>query len=130
MSTDQNLIALIAKASQAVGSDAKLARAMGIAQQNISLWKSGERTCTPEDRARLAGFAKEDALQELVRATLEKTAGTLRGEQLRQVLGKWLHQTGGASVGALLSLGSMTYGALSLRDLGTSALDVLRCILC
>lgn len=130
MSTDQNLIALIAKASQAVGSDAKLARAMGIAQQNISLWKSGERTCTPEDRARLAGFAKEDALQELVRATLEKTAGTLRGEQLRQVLGKWLHQTGVASVGALAGLGSMTYGALSLKDVATSALDVLRCILC
>lgn len=130
MSIDPTLIALIAKASQAVGSDAKLARSMGIAQQNISLWKSGERTCTPEDRARLAGFAKEDALQELVRATLEKTAGTLRGEQLRQVLGKWLHQTGEASVGVLLSLASMTYGALSLRDAATSALDILRCILC
>jgi DNA-binding transcriptional regulator YdaS (Cro superfamily) len=130
MSTDQNLLALIAKASEAVGSDAKLARAMGIAQQNISLWKSGERTCTPEDRARLAGFAKEDALQELVRATLEKTAGTLRGEQLRQVLGKWLHQTGAVSVTALLGLASGTYGALSLKVAAASALDVLRCILC
>jgi DNA-binding transcriptional regulator YdaS (Cro superfamily) len=130
MQHDDALNRLIEKASEAAGSEAKLARAMGMPQQNISGWKSGIRTCTPEDRARLAAFAQEDALQELVRATLEKTAGTLRGEQLRQVLGKWLHQTGGATVGALLSLGSMTYGALSLRDAMTSALDVLRCILC
>lgn len=130
MSIDQNLNALILKAAAAVGSEANLARAMGIAQANISLWKSGMRTCTPEDRARLAGFAKEDAVQELIRATLEKTAGTLRGEQLRQVLGKWSHQTGVASVGALLSLGSMTYGAVSLKAVANSALDVLRCILC
>jgi hypothetical protein len=130
MTTDQTLVDLVTKAGIAAGSEYKLAKAMGIPQAHLSSWKAGTRTCTPEDRARLAGFAKEDALQELVRATLEKTAGTLRGEQLRQVLGKWLHQTGGATVGALLSLGSMTYGALSLKDATTSALDVLRCILC
>lgn len=123
MSTDENLNALIAKAAQAVGSEAKLARAMGIAQPNISLWKSGMRTCTPEDRARLAGFAREDALQEFVRATLEKTAGTLRGEQLRQLLGKSLHQTGAAAVSVLAVMGSLIYSALS-------SLDILRCILC
>lgn len=114
MSTHENLCDLIQKASDAVGSDAKLARAMGIAQQNISLWKAGTRTCTPEDRARLAGFAKEDAVQELIRATLEKTEGTLRGEQLRQVLGKWLHQTGAATGGALLSLASGICLALAM----------------
>lgn len=123
MTTLENLCALIQKASDTVGSDANLARAMGIAQQNISLWKAGTRTCTPEDRARLAGFAREDAVQELVRATLEKTEGTLRGEQLRQVLGKWLHQTTGALSGAF-ALG------LSLIFLSRYDLDVLRCILC
>lgn len=123
MSTQENLNALIAKASGVVGSDAKLARAMGIAQANISLWKAGTRTCTPEDRARLAGFAREDAVQELVRATLEKTEGTLRGEQLRQVLGKWLHQTS-AAIGGVFALG------LSLTFLTRYDLDVLRCIKC
>lgn len=123
MSTQENLNELIAKAAAVVGSEAKLARAMGIAQPNISLWKSGMRTCTPEDRARLAGFAREDAVQELVRATLEKTEGTLRGEQLRKLLGKWLHQTTGA-LGGVFVLG------LSLIFSTRDGLDVLRCIKC
>lgn len=123
MQDTETLIDLIDKAAQAVGSEAKLAKAMGLPQSNISNWKAGDRTCTPEDRARLAGFAKEDALQELVRATLEKTAGTLRGEQLRQVLGKWLHQTGGATVGGLLAMVSAAF-------LATNVLYVPQCILC
>lgn len=126
----EGLTALIERAAKQVGSEAKLARALGMPQSDISGWKSGHKGCTAADRARLAGFAKEDAVQELVRATLEKTAGTLRGEQLRQVLGKWLHQTGAVSVTALLSLASGTYGALNLKAAAASALDVLRCIKC
>lgn len=111
MQADVSLAALIGKAAELAGSEAKLARAMGIPQSHVTNWKAGTRTCTPEDRARLAGFAREDALQELVRATLEKTAGTLRGEQLRQILGKSLPQIIAGVVFALLVGVSMTSGS-------------------
>ncbi len=110
MSNQESLILLIEKAGAIAGSEYKLAKAMGVDQQTISGWKAGRRTCTPEDRARLAGFAREDAVQELIRATLEKTAGTLRGEQLYKLLGKSLQATGGATVSALLGVASLTSG--------------------
>lgn len=109
MSQDQSLINLIEKAGNAVGSEYKLAKAMGIPQAHISNWKSGLRNCTPADRARLAGFAQEDAVQELVRATINSAKG-LKHEQLMAVLGRSLRATGATSVTALLlvaSLGSL-----------------------
>ena len=98
---------LIESAGQRVGSEYKLAKALGVPQATVSSWKAGTRTCTPDDRARIAAFAGEDAVQELVRATLEKNAGTLRGEQLQRVLGKWSQATGAALATALLSLASL-----------------------
>ena len=97
---------LVEKAGTTAGSEYKLAKAMGVPQQMLTDWKAGRRTCTPEDRARLAGFANEDALQELVRSTLAKHAGTRKGEQLFQLLGKSLQATGGATVSVLLGLAS------------------------
>lgn len=120
MQQTETLKTLIDKAAAIVGSEAKLARALGVPAQHVSNWKAGSRTCMPEDRARIAGFAHEDALQELVRATLEKTEGTLRGEQLRKVLGKWLRQTGEA-------LHSVTPGVVSLI-FAVHLIDVPRCI--
>ena len=69
-------------------------------------------------------MANEDAVQELVRATLDNTRGTLRGEQLQTVLGKWLRATGGAAGGVLLSLNSLDYGTAS----NVAIANVLRCI--
>ena len=130
MASNPNLIELIEKAGKEIGSEYKLAKALGMPQQNLSGWKSGKRTCTPEDRARLAGFAREDALQEFIRATLEKTAGTVRGEQLQRLLGKLPRQTGEVSVTVLLSLVSLALGAMKFDAIRLAALDVLRCILC
>ncbi len=121
MSSNESLNLLIAKAGAIVGSEYKLAKALGVPQTHISAWKSGTRTCTPADRARLAGFAREDAVQELVRATIEAAKGTKR-EQLQRVLGKLSHQTGAALHGAVLGLISLTFGL--------TILDVPRCILC
>lgn len=115
----QNVQKVIDDAVAVVGSKSKLARALGVTPQRVNDWHSGACTCTPHDRAAIAGFARQDAVQELVRATLEKTAGTLRGEQLRQVLGKWLHQTGGASVSGLLGLASTIFLALAMLTPGT-----------
>jgi DNA-binding transcriptional regulator YdaS (Cro superfamily) len=106
---DQALLALIARASDHAGSGYKLAKLLGLPQQHISGWKSGARTCMPHDRARLAGLAGEDATQELVRATLAQTAGTHRGDQLRELLGKSSRRIGEAFALAALLLGSLTY---------------------
>lgn len=114
-----NVAELIERAANRTGSEYKLAKALGIAQQTLSNWKHGRRNCVPADRARIAGFAGEDALQELVRATLEDNAGTVKGEQLQRVLGKSSRQTGAVYVSAMLPLASLTYGTSQL----------IRCIL-
>ncbi len=117
---------LIDKAAANMGSEAKLARALGIPQTHVTMWKSGVRTCTPPDRARLAGFAGEDATQELVRATIEQSTGTRR-EQLEKVLGKLSRQTGAVAHTVAVSLGSVIFGSM----LPTNAhAYLIRCILC
>lgn len=111
MQPSENVRTLIERAASQVGSKSKLARAMGVTPQKINSWISGDCTCMPDDRARLAGFAHEDAVQELVRATLEKNAGTLRGEQLMRVLGKSLPQIIAGIVFALLVGTSLISGS-------------------
>ena len=115
---------LIDRAGKLVGSEYKLAQALGVPQSTISAWKSGVKNCTPPDRARLAALANEDAVQELVRATIANTSGTLRGEQLRSVLGKWLHQTGAADAFGLLAVTSLASGTAW----SAANVDLLRCI--
>lgn len=119
MSTDDRLILLIAKAAAIVGSEYKLAQELKLPPQTITGWKAGRRTCTPADRARIAGFAREDAVQELVRATIEAAKGTKR-EQLQKVLGKLSLQTGAALHSAVLTVASLAFGL--------ALIDVPRCI--
>ena len=113
---------LIDKASDLVGSPHALAKMLGVASSQVYDWRDGRKPCSAPDRARIAAFANEDPVQELVRATLEKTEGTLRGEQLRKALGKWLRQTGGVLHTVALGLVSASFGL--------TMLDVPRCILC
>jgi len=61
-------------------------------------------------------------MQELVLATLEETAGTTRGEQLKSVLGKSRRQTGAAL--------NTVIGGVMLLTFGLVSLDLPRCILC
>lgn len=106
--TDLEVVRLLDAAKDRLGSDYKVAKVMGVPQQQVSEWRTGKRTCVAADRALLAGLAGEDALQELVRATLAKYDGTSRGDKLRQLLGNALPRIGGAAVSALLVLGSLT----------------------
>lgn len=103
-----NVAELIERAASRTGSEYKLAKALGVPQQRVSNWKHGRESCSPADRARLAGFAGEDAVQELVRATLEKHPDGTRGRQLAALLGKLSHQTGGATVTAVRLLASLS----------------------
>jgi DNA-binding transcriptional regulator YdaS (Cro superfamily) len=119
MSTDEQLISLIEKAGAIAGSEYKLAKLLGVPQTVLTDWKAGRRTCTPGDRARVAGFAQESALQELVRSTINSAKG-LKREQLEQLLGKQLRAIGGGLHSVL---------AVSLSAIfGTTLFDVPRCI--
>lgn len=114
---------LIDKAAKAVGNRHKLAKILQCTVSQVYDWHSGTKKCSAADRARLANLAGEDALQELVRATLEETEGTPRGDQLMRVLGKSSRQTGAALHSVMLALGTFAYGMA--WSVGT---DVLRCI--
>lgn len=104
-----SVVELLTRAAEKAGSEYQVAKVLGIPQSHLSEWKNGKRPCSPEDRARMAALANEDAVQELVRATLEKHRGTKKGDQLFAILGKSLQATGGASVTALLGLASGAY---------------------
>jgi DNA-binding transcriptional regulator YdaS (Cro superfamily) len=116
--------ALIDKASEKVGSPHKLASLLGLGSSTVYDWRDGRRTCSPADQARIAAFAGEDALQQLVRATLEQAKGDRRREQLQKVLGKLSHQTGAVIAGVLPSLASLSFLAM------TTERYLIRCILC
>lgn len=111
---------LIDKAAEKIGNRGKVAKILKCSPSQIYDWYAGTKRCNPADRARLAALAGDDAVQELVRATLEETEGTPRGEQLKQVLGKWSRQTGAALGSAVLALTSLAFGM--------SIFDVPRCI--
>ncbi len=111
---------LIDKAAKKVGNKAKLAVLLDLTKSQIYEWHSGVKRCSPADRARLADLAGEDALQELVRATLEETEGTTRGEQLKSVLGKSSRQISAALNTAV--------GAVMLVTFGMIGFDIPRCI--
>ena len=113
---------LIDKAAEKVGNRHKLAKILQCTVSQVYDWRTGTKRCSPADRARLADLAGDDALQELVRATLEDTAGTPRGDQLKSVLGKLLRQTGEGLHTAAVLVFSVT--------LGIGFIDIPRCILC
>jgi DNA-binding transcriptional regulator YdaS (Cro superfamily) len=108
---------LIDKASAIAGSDYKLAKLIGAAPQNVSNWRHGSASCSPENRALIAAVAGLDPVAELARAVVEKHAGTSKGDMLMKALGKGLLVTGVAlaSAGAAAhQISSMVPGATDL----------------
>jgi transcriptional regulator with XRE-family HTH domain len=103
---------LIDKAAVRVGSVYRLASALGLASSTVYDWKAGRQNPSPADRARIAAFAGEDAVQELVRATIDHAKGDVRREQLVKVLGKLSRQTGAAIGTVLPVLASLSFGTL------------------
>lgn len=106
---------LIDKAAEKVGNRSKVASVLKCSRSQMHDWYAGTKRCSPPDRARLAALAGDDPQQELIRATLEETAGTPRGEQLRVILGKAFRQTGGALHTVVLGLVSGTFGLMMLE---------------
>jgi hypothetical protein len=116
---------LVKRAAEAAGSMNKLAKVLGVTENVPRDWAAGRRNCNPEDRARLAGLARLDAVQELILATLEKNDGTLRGEQLRALLGNALRHAGGVAALGWLALGSLIYWPTPAAATTAQALDTM-----
>lgn len=115
---------LIDRAANKVGTRYKLAQVLNVPASTVYNWETGRKPCPAEDRARLAGVAGEDALQELVRATIENAKGEVKRAQLEKLLGKISRATGEGLHTVALSVASLTF----LMDQGSDYL--IRCILC
>lgn len=107
--TQESVKSLIERAGQKVGSVNKLAKVLGAPSSQVYDWRDGRAPCSAADRARIAAFAGEDPVQELVRATLENARGEVRQQQLQQILGKSLRAIGAVLAGVSLALVSLTF---------------------
>lgn len=115
------LTQLLDKTKEATGSDYATAKALEVSRHVVSNWRSGSRTCTPEDVAQLAALAGLEADKWLVRAVLAKHEGTAKGDRLMKALGKVLAVTDAA----VASSGAHAHQIFSLDSLQNS----IRCIL-
>ncbi|MBD7959326.1 YdaS family helix-turn-helix protein [Comamonas avium] len=79
---------LIAKAAEKQGSQAALARELGVHRAQITNWKNGNDKCQPADLAAIAYLAGYSALNVLAAATLKEHEGTQKGSVLNEALGK------------------------------------------
>lgn len=112
---------LIDKAAEKCGTRYKLAQALSVGISTVYDWERGTKPCSPGDRVRLAGFAGEDAVQELVRATLETARGDVRREQLHKLLEKSSRAIGVVLGCVSLVLASLTF---STRTEAATSYDV------
>jgi len=112
---------LIDKAKAIAGSDAALARTLGVVPQRIANWRNGSAGCSLEDQALLAAAAGLDPLQELARAAVRKHEGTEKGDRLMRVLGKASRLTGAVAGFA---------GAAALAISSEAVMRVTQCVLC
>ena len=81
------LLDLITAASNAAGSDYKLAQSLGVSRHKVSNWKAGRERCGIEYRALMASLAGANVDHVIHEALLEKHANTPLGERLLSVLG-------------------------------------------
>ena len=79
---------LIAKAAEKLGSQAALARELGVHRSQITNWKSGTDKCQAADLAAIAYLAGFNAMNILAAATLKEHDGTQKGAVLNAALGK------------------------------------------
>jgi ribosome-binding protein aMBF1 (putative translation factor) len=79
---------LIEQASAIAGSQSKLARMLDTDANVVTAWKTGRRTCSPEDRALLADIAGVDPIEEIAEALLERCEGKPKAERLAEIFRK------------------------------------------
>lgn len=85
---------LIDMAAKKAGSVSAVAEKLGVKNPVVFGWKSGDRTCTAEDRALLADIAGVDPLPEIAEALIERCEGKPKGDRLRALLLSRLQSVG------------------------------------
>ena len=116
MSDTTALNLLIDKARAIAGSDAALARSLGVVPQRLANWRNGSASCAPEDQALIASVAGLDPAEFLVRAVVLKHQGTAKGDRLMKVLGK-----SSLAIGAVLgSAGASAHQIFSMVPAATT----------
>jgi hypothetical protein len=89
------VISLIELAMNATGgTPTSLARHLDVKPPVVFGWISGDRTCTPEDRALLAHIAGVDPFPEIAEAMVERWKDKPKGERLRAALKTRLESVG------------------------------------
>lgn len=95
---------LIARAAEKQGSQAALARELGVHRAQITNWKNGTDKCQPADLAAIAYLAGYSALNVLAAATLKEYEGTQKGAVLNAALGKEIPALGCLNASGLTPL--------------------------
>jgi DNA-binding transcriptional regulator YdaS (Cro superfamily) len=98
MANPEYLSQLIDRASEAAGSDYRLAQQIHVSRQTVSDWRKGRKPCPVADIALIADVAGLDAKEWVRRAIVQQHEGTPKGARLAQVLVKIALATGGAAV--------------------------------
>ena len=129
MSNLQELNLLIDKAAAIAGSDAKLARSIGVPPQHVSNWRHGHKTATPADQALMAHVAGLDPVQVLARATVQQYEGKAKGDALMKALGKASLATG-AVLGSAGAMAHQIFSTVSSGDLVHLIVRTTQCALC
>ena len=88
---------LIDKAAANCSSYNELAAKLGTSKQALSSMKQGKREISPETAVLLADIAKENAIQAMVDAVIERNKTGQKAEKIRAILGKVL-AVGGAAM--------------------------------
>lgn len=115
---------LIDNAVKICGSQAELARRVGVHAPDISKLRAGKRTLTPELAALIADEAHMDARQAYIDAGIERDLANPNGGRLANVLGKAL----AAGVAAVL-LFSYADLPISAMESAASELTILHIVL-
>lgn len=111
---------LIDKAAKNLGSQAALARELGVHRAQITNWKRGTHVCKPDDLAAIGYFAGYNALNILAAATIKEAEGTAKGKVLEAALGKEI-----PALGCLNESGSTTQNDGNSRDIQCIFFDTL-----
>ncbi len=93
---------LIQRASDAAGSDYRLAQLLEVPRQNLSAWKHGRKTCPAADVVLMAEIAGLEPEKWAARALVSQYEGTTKGDKLFRALGKLLPAIGVIKISHLI----------------------------
>lgn len=118
---------LIDKASKVCGSDAELARRIGVYPPDISNLRAGKRELSPEMAALIADVAGLDPQQAVIDAVIERNKTGQKAEQIRQILGK--ATAAGAAAMLLFFYGAPLFSAMGIEAPELTVLYIVLCAL-